>query len=75
MDQGVPTFLSDIQLYGEAAGTQPVKDALVNFAQYSRQYYLLLDSENPGVDMDQLAQAIAISRDKIVEVCSEYSVG
>ncbi len=74
-DQGVPTFLSDVQLYGEAAGTQPVKDALVRFAQYSRQYYLLLDSENPGVDMNQLAQAIAISRDKIIEVCSEYSVG
>jgi len=73
-DQGVPTFLSDIQLYGEAAGTQNVKDSLVTFAQYSRQYYLLLDSENPGVDMDALATAIAVSRDKIVEVCSEYSV-
>jgi len=33
-----------------------------------------LDSENPGVDMDALATAIAVSRDKIVEVCSEYSV-
>lgn len=74
-DQGVPTFLSDVQLYGDAAGTQGVKDALVNFAQYSRQYYALLDSENPGVDMEQLAQAIAISRDRIIEVCSEYSVG
>lgn len=74
-DQEVPTFLSDVQLYGDAAGTQEVKDALVSFAQYSRQYYLLLDSENPGIDMDQLVQAIAISRDKVIEVCSEYSVG
>lgn len=74
-DQEVPTFLSDVQLYGDAAGTQEVKDALVSFAQYSRQYYLLLDSENPGLDMDQLVQAITISRDKVIEVCSEYSVG
>jgi hypothetical protein len=74
-DQEVPTFLSDVQLYGDAAGTQEVKDALVSFAQYSRQYYLLLDSENPGIDMDQLVQAITISRDKVIEVCSEYSVG
>jgi hypothetical protein len=73
-DQGVPTFLSNVQLYGEAAGTQTVKDALVTFAQYSRQYYLLLDSENPGIDMDALAKAIAVARDNIVSVCSEYSV-
>lgn len=73
-DQGVPTFLSNIQLYGEAAGTQSVSDALVTFAQYSRQYYVLLDSENPGVDMDALAKAIAVAKSQITEVCSEYSV-
>ena len=73
-DQGVPTFLSDIQLYGEAAGTQEVSDALVTFAQYSRQYYVLLDSENPGVDMDALAKAIAVAKAKITDVCLQYSV-
>ena len=73
-DQGVPTFLSDIQLYGEAAGTKEVSDALVTFAQYSRQYYVLLDSENPGVDMDALAKAIAVAKAKITDVCLQYSV-
>ena len=73
-DQGVPNFLSDIQLYGDAAGTQDVKDAMVVFASYSRQYYYLMGADDPGVDLNQLAAAISIAKDKIVEVCSPYSV-
>lgn len=74
VDEQVPTFLSDVQLFGESAGTDGVKTSMITFAQYSRQYYLLLDSENSGLELDQLAVAIAAARDAITASCTEYSV-
>ena len=74
-DEGVPVFLSDIQLYGEAAGTDQVKTPMVTFAEKSRQYYTLYYSdEETNVDLDALLEEVKAAKDQITQVCIEYSV-
>jgi len=74
-DEGVPVFLSDIQLYGEAAGTDQVKTPMVTFAEKSRQYYSLYYSdEETNVDLDALLEEVRAAKDQIAQVCVEYSV-
>lgn len=74
-DEGVPVFLSDIQLYGEAAGTDQVKTPMVTFAEKSRQYYTLYYSdEETNVDLDALLEEVKAAKDQIAQVCTEYSV-
>jgi Co/Zn/Cd efflux system component len=74
-DEGVPVFLSDIQLYGEAAGTDQVKTPMVTFAEKSRQYYTLYYSdEETNVDLDALLEEVKAAKDQIAQVCVEYSV-
>jgi hypothetical protein len=74
-DEGVPVFLSDIQLYGEAAGTDQVKTPMVTFAEKSRQYYSLYYSdEETNIDLDALLVEVKAAKDQITQVCTEYSV-
>lgn len=74
-DEGVPVFLSNIQLYGEAAGTDQVKTPMVTFAEKSRQYYTLYYSdEETNVDLDALLEEVKAAKDQIAQVCTEYSV-
>ena len=74
-DEDVPVFLSDVQLYGEAAGSDKVKTPMVTFAEKSRQYYTLYYSdEETNVDMDLLLTEVKAAKDGIALACAEYSV-
>lgn len=74
LDDQVPSFLSDVQLYGEAAGSENVKNAMMTFVQYSRQYFELSGLEEPGIDLENVAAAVRIAKGSITLACSEYSV-
>jgi len=74
LDEQVPSFLSDVQLYGEAAGSENVKNSMLSFVQYSRQYFELSAVEEPGIDLENVAEAVRIAKGSIALACIEYSV-
>jgi len=74
LDDQVRSFLSDVQLFGEAAGTENVKNSMLSFVQYSRQYLELSNLEEPGIDLDNVAEAVSIAKGSITLACTEYSV-
>ena len=74
LDDDIPVFLSQLQVFGETAGTDSVKNAFVNFSTVSRQYYALLNSEVDETTLNQYQLLAATAKDKLTEVCSEYAV-
>jgi hypothetical protein len=72
VDEDVTSFLNNIQLYGEQAGTAPLRIALTNFAISSRQYYALLNSDTTDAVLSQMELAVASSKQKVIEICSEF---
>lgn len=75
-DEGVPVFLSDVQLYGESAGTNQVRNTMFTFVEKSRQYYSLYYSdEETSVDLDALLGEVKSAEAQITLACAEYGVG
>jgi hypothetical protein len=74
VDDDIPVFLSQLQVFGETSGTDAVKNAFVNFSTVSRQYYALLNSEVDETTLTQYQLQTATAKDKVTEVCSEYAV-
>jgi hypothetical protein len=75
LDEEVPAFLSDIQLFGEAAGTDDVKKPMVTFAEKSRLYYSAYNAEEDNsLALASLLAEVRSAKDQITVACTEYSV-
>jgi len=74
-DEEVNTFLSDVMLYGQSAGSKGVQDAFVSFAMISRQYYAALDSEIDDASLAALQQNVVQAKDTVALLCSEFATG
>lgn len=72
LDEDVSTFLNNIQVYGERAGSAKLQSALVTFAMTSRQYYAVINSEADDATVSQFEIAVATAKQNVVELCSEF---
>ncbi len=75
LDEDVPTFLSEIRVAGESAGSRSLRDSLIKFSDLSRQYFALVNTDDIGSFVLQEAEKETKSaRDAVVQACSDYSV-
>ena len=72
LDEDVATFLNNIQVYGEQAGSAKLKSALITFAMTSRQYYAVINSEADDSTLSQFEVAVATAKQNVVDLCSEF---
>lgn len=73
LDNQVPTYLNEVTLYGQEAGSGDVRSAFEQFAKLSRQYFQLLNSEQSQDSLDQYQLLVASAKDSLASVCSQYS--
>lgn len=73
VDQQVPTFLNDVQLYGQQAGSKNLQAAFINFAMLSRQYYDLLNTDASESTIAQYQVGVAQSKQLVADICSEFA--
>jgi len=74
LDEDVTTFLSELLVIGQAAGSDSVKQTFANFSLTSRQYYNMIDSEVDDAILNQYVLQASAARDQVVAVCSEFAV-
>jgi hypothetical protein len=73
LDEDVPTFLSEIRVIGESAGSRPLQNLFINFSDISRQYLSLLDTEPEGsLALKEMGNLAAQAKNEVAKVCSEY---
>ena len=73
LDEDVPTFLSEIRVIGESAGSRPLQNLFINFSDISRQYLSLLDTEPEGsLALKEMGTLTAKAKNEVAKVCSEY---
>ncbi len=72
LDDDVPTFLSDLMLYGQSAGTKLTQDSFVTFSMISRQYFAALNSDADSGSLAQLEANVALAKERVGQICSEF---
>ena len=72
LDEDVPSFLSDLMLYGQSAGTRFMQDSFVTFSMVSRQYYAALSQDADPQTLSQLEYNVAQSKQTVTDLCSEF---
>lgn len=73
LDEEVPTFLSDVMLYGQSAGTKQAQEAFITFSMISRQYFAQLSSDDQSALLAQLETEVTAARAKVAQICSEFA--
>ena len=71
-EEEVPTFLSDVMLYGQSAGTKSLQNAFIDFSMISRQYFAALGQDVDSQTMAQLEFNVSEAKDKVTLLCSEF---
>ena len=72
LNDDVPSFLSDLMLYGQSAGTKSMQDSFVTFSMISRQYYAALSQNADPQTLSQLEYNVAQSKQTVTDLCSEF---
>ncbi|NBR55044.1 MAG: hypothetical protein EBT82_03605 [Micrococcales bacterium] len=72
LDSELVSFFNDVTLYGQQAGTKELSTAMEQFAAYSRQYDAALQSDVDSAVLTQYQQQVAISKQIITDICSEF---
>jgi hypothetical protein len=72
-DKDIVPFLNNIQLYGEQAGSEQLRNALVNFANASRQYYAVMNTDAGEGTIAQFQVAAAQAKVTVTDLCSEFA--
>ncbi|NBY43371.1 MAG: hypothetical protein EBQ61_01055 [Micrococcales bacterium] len=72
LDSELVSFFNDVTLYGQQAGTKDLSTAMQQFAAYSRQYDAALQSDVDSAVLTQYQQQVAISKQIITDICSEF---
>jgi hypothetical protein len=72
-DEDIVPFLNNIQVYGEEAGSAQLRDALINFANASRQYYAVLNTDAGEGTQAQFQVAAAQAKVTVTDLCSEFA--
>lgn len=72
LDSEVQSFLSDVMLYGQSAGTSQAQTSFITFSMLSRQYYTLLDSDNSAA-LQMVEAQVADAKAKLDSVCAEFA--
>jgi hypothetical protein len=73
-DEEVPTFLNELTLYGQQAGSTHLKNAFSNFTGLSRDLFTALDSENvDDATIQQYQTLVAVAKNELTILCSEFA--